>query len=52
MASADVTMIPQNYVKVDDETAKKQLTRLLDTLDEDDDVQAVYNNLEDSDDEE
>lgn len=52
MASADVTMIPQNYVKVDDETAKKQLTRLLDSLDDDDDVQAVYSNLEEDDSEE
>jgi len=51
MASADVTMIPQNYVKVDDETARKQLARLLDTVDEDDDVQAVYHNLEESDEE-
>ena len=42
MASADVTMIPQNYVKVTDETALKGLQRTLDLLDEDDDVQAVY----------
>ena len=49
MASADVTMIPQNYVKVEDETARKQLARLLDTLDEDDDVQAVFSNLEEAD---
>ena len=49
MASADVTMIPQNYVSVDSEEASKQLTRLLDTLDENDDVQAVYSNLEESD---
>ena len=44
MASADVTMIPQNYVKVTDETALKGLQRTLDLLDEDDDVQAVYHN--------
>ena len=49
MASADVTMIPQNYVSVDSEEASKQLTRLLDTLDENDAVQAVYSNLEESD---
>ena len=41
-------MIPQNYVSVDSEEARKQLTRLLDTLDENDDVQAVYSNLEES----
>ena len=46
MASADVTMIPQNYVALTDETALKQLNRTLDMLDEDDDVQAVYTNLE------
>ena len=44
MASADVTMIPQNYVKITDETALKGLQRTLDLLDEDDDVQAVYHN--------
>ena len=43
---ADVTMIPQNYMALTDETALKQLNRTLDMLDEDDDVQAVYTNLE------
>ena len=46
MASADITMIPQNYIALTDETALKQLNRTLDLLDEDDDVQAVYTNLE------
>ena len=46
MASADVTMIPQNYVSLTDETALKNLNRILDLLDESDDVQAVYTNLE------
>lgn len=46
MASADVTMIPQNYMALTDEIALKQLNRTLDMLDEDDDVQAVYTNLE------
>ena len=44
MASAEVTMIPQNYVKVTDETTMKQIRRILDILDDDDDVQAVYHN--------
>lgn len=44
MASAEVTMIPQNYVELTDETAIKNLQRTLDLLDEDDDVQAVYTN--------
>ena len=46
MASADVTMIPQNYVTLTDENALKLLNRTLDMLDEDDDVQAVYTNLD------
>ena len=45
-ASAEVTMIPQNYVALTDETAMKNLQRTLDLLDEDDDVQNVYTNLE------
>ena len=42
--SAEVTMIPQNYVELTDEEAVKQLNRILDLLDESDDVQAVYHN--------
>ena len=44
LASAEVTMIPQNYVDLTDETAIKNLQKTLDLLDEDDDVQAVYHN--------
>ncbi|MDD3414031.1 MAG: YebC/PmpR family DNA-binding transcriptional regulator [Lachnospiraceae bacterium] len=44
MASADVTMIPQNYVELTDEEAIKFLEKTLDLLDGDDDVQAVYHN--------
>ena len=46
MASAEITMIPQNYVTVTDETVLKNLQRTLDLLDDDDDVQNVYTNLE------
>ncbi|MCD7817840.1 MAG: YebC/PmpR family DNA-binding transcriptional regulator [Lachnospiraceae bacterium] len=46
MASAEVTMIPQTYVALTDETDLRQLNRTLDLLDDDDDVQAVYTNLE------
>ena len=42
--SAEVTMIPQNYVDLTDETAIKNLQKTLDLLDDDDDVQAVYHN--------
>jgi len=44
MMSAEVTMIPQNYVELTDETAIKNLQKTLDLLDDDDDVQAVYHN--------
>ena len=44
MASAEVTMIPQNYVELTDEDDIKKINRILDLLDEDDDVQAVYHN--------
>ena len=44
LASAEVTMIPQNYVDLTDETAIKNLQKTLDLLDDDDDVQAVYQN--------
>lgn len=46
MVSAEITMIPQNYVTVTDETVLKNLQRTLDLLDDDDDVQNVYTNLE------
>lgn len=44
MASAEVTMIPQTYVTLTDETALKNLQKTLDLLEEDDDVQNVYHN--------
>ena len=44
MASAEVTMLPQTYVTLNDENDIKQLNRTLDLLDEDDDVQYVYHN--------
>lgn len=50
-ASAEITMIPQNYVKLTDENQIKQIRRILDLLDEDDDVQNVYHNWEEPEDE-
>ncbi|AOZ96169.1 YebC/PmpR family DNA-binding transcriptional regulator [Butyrivibrio hungatei] len=47
--SAEVTMIPQNYVSVTDPDTVKYIQRILDLLDEDDDVQAVYHNWEEPD---
>ena len=44
LVSAEVTMIPQNYVTLTDETAIKNLQKTLDLLDDDDDVESVYHN--------
>ncbi len=44
MLEAEVTMIPQTWVEVTDEENLKKLNRILDMLDDDDDVQAVYHN--------
>ncbi len=44
MASAEVTMIPQNYIELTNEEDIKKMNRILDMLDEDDDVQSVYHN--------
>jgi YebC/PmpR family DNA-binding regulatory protein len=44
MASAEVTMIPQTWVDLTDEGDIKKMTRILDLLDEEDDVQNVYHN--------
>ena len=44
MLEAEVTMIPQNWVELSDEDDIKKMNRILDLLDEDDDVQATYHN--------
>lgn len=44
MAQAEVTMIPQNYVELTAEEDLTNINRILDLLDEDDDVQEVYHN--------
>jgi len=44
MASAEVTMIPQTWGDLTDEKDIKSMNRILDLLDEDDDVQQVYHN--------
>lgn len=46
MAEAEVTMIPQTYVSLTEETAVKNLQKTLDLLEDDDDVQYVYHNWE------
>jgi len=44
-SSAEVTMVPKNYVKVEGKAAE-QMLRLMDALDEDEDVQNVYANFD------
>ena len=44
MAAAEITMIPQTYVELTDETDIKNIQKTLDMLDDDDDVQNVYHN--------
>ena len=44
MMEAEVTMIPQTWVELTDEESIKKMNRLLDLLDDDDDVQATYHN--------
>ena len=51
MADAEVTMIPQNYVTLSDPQDIGNIRRILDFLDEDDDVQVVYNNWDEPDEE-
>ena len=44
MAEAEVTMIPQNYVELSADEDITNINRILDLLDDDDDVQDVYHN--------
>ena len=44
MVQAEVTMLPQNYVDLTSEEDIKQFNRIMDMLDEDDDVQDVFHN--------
>ena len=46
MAQAEVTMIPQNYVELTSDEDRNQFQRILDLLDDDDDVQNVYHNAD------
>lgn len=44
LQQAEVTMIPQTWVELTSETDIKMMNRILDLLDDDDDVQNVYHN--------
>ena len=45
-SSAEVTMLPQSTVKIEDSKEANQILRLLDSLDDNDDVQQVYANFD------
>jgi len=51
MAEADIVMVPQNYVSVTDPEAVKGLRRTLELLDDSNDVQNIYTNWEEENDE-
>jgi len=44
--SAELTMLPKTTVQIDDEAAARKLLRLMDALEENDDVQDVYANFD------
>ena len=44
--SAELTMVPKTTVSLEDESAAKKTLRLIDTLEENDDVQEVYANFD------
>ena len=44
--SAELTMVPKTTVEVEDEATAKKILRLMDALEENDDVQEVYSNFD------
>jgi len=48
LLSAEVTQLPQNYVTLSEEADIANIRKILDLLDEDDDVQEVYTNWEET----
>jgi transcriptional/translational regulatory protein YebC/TACO1 len=47
--SADLTLVPQNVIPITDEGETKKVLRLMDAIDDHDDVQNVYANFDLSD---
>ena len=43
-ASAEVEMVPQNYVKLTDEKDIQNMEKLIDMMEDNDDIQNVYHN--------
>ena len=46
LENADVTMVPKTTVEVEDEATARKILRLVDALDENDDIQDVYANFD------
>ena len=44
--SAAIEMVPQNYIKLTDEDEIKNMTKMIDLLEDNDDVQNVWHNWE------
>src|SRR5271155_2708752 len=44
--SAELTLVPQNYIEVSDESEAKKILRLMDAIDDHDDVQNIYANFD------
>ena len=44
--AAQLTMVPKTTIEVDDESSAKKILRLMDALEESDDVQDVYSNFD------
>ena len=42
--SAEIEMVPQNYIKLDSEDDIKMMTKLLDMMEDNEDVQNVWHN--------
>jgi YebC/PmpR family DNA-binding regulatory protein len=49
VTSADLTLVPQNTIPITDESEAKKVLRLMDAIDDHDDVQNVYANFDISD---
>jgi len=43
-ASAQIEMVPQNYQKLDNEEQVKLMEKLIDIMEDDDDVQNIWHN--------
>ena len=47
---AEITMLPKNTVEIDDESLAVQVLKLMEAIEDSDDVQKVYTNVDFADD--